>query len=235
MRLLEIGSGSGLLAGFLREQGFDIVGLEPGAGPGFKHMQTMFEIVKANLKHAPEFELTRASITELSPDKHGAFDLIFSVNVLEHIPPIEEGFAAMARVLAPAGQMIHICPNYTVPYEPHFSIPLVPRLPGLSKLLFLSKVKEAALPGIWEDLNWITVGRARRYARDNGLTIQFEKGSVGEAMRRIQVDPIFASRHGPVLKFASKALDRIGLLDLIDKLPPSLISPMTFRMRHARK
>lgn len=228
LRLLEIGSGSGLLAGFLSQQGFDIVGLEPGAGPGFSHMRRMFDIVKAHLQS--DFDLTRASVTELSPDKHGQFDLIFSVNVLEHIPPIAEGFRAMASVLAPTGKMLHTCPNYSVPYEPHFAIPLVPGSPALSKAIFLKPEMEERLPGIWEDLNWISVGLVRKFARDNGLVVTFEKGAMADALRRLSRDEVFASRHGLFLQNVSAVMDKLGLLSLIELLPASVITPMTFRM-----
>lgn len=40
-----------------------------------------------------------------------AFDLIFSSNVLEHVPRIASGLAQMERVLQPGGLMIHVLPT----------------------------------------------------------------------------------------------------------------------------
>jgi 2-polyprenyl-3-methyl-5-hydroxy-6-metoxy-1,4-benzoquinol methylase len=233
LRLLEIGSGSGLLASFLAEQGYDITGLEPGAGDGFRHMRAMFDIVKSQLVSRPDFDLTRASITELSPRTHGLFDLIFSVNVLEHIPPIREGFQAMASVLSPNGTMLHTCPNYSFPYEPHFVIPLVPFSPRLSKMLFLKPEMEKSLPGIWDDLNWISASMVRQFVQENGLSVTFEKSAMVASLRRLQTDPAFASRHGKKLTIVSRVLGATGILNLLDMLPADFSTPMTFRVIRA--
>jgi ubiquinone/menaquinone biosynthesis C-methylase UbiE len=39
-----------------------------------------------------------------------SFDIILSVHAIEHIPPLSQALAEMARVLKPAGQALHIYP-----------------------------------------------------------------------------------------------------------------------------
>jgi SAM-dependent methyltransferase len=230
IRILEVGSGSGLLAGFLAEQGHEIVGLEPDAASGFDHMAPMYDVVRRSLR--ADFRLTRASVVELDPAPFGEFDLIFSVNVLEHIPPIAEAFSAMASVLALKGVMLHTCPNYAFPYEPHFGIPLVPGFPALSRRLFFSFAMEQRLPGLWDSLNWIDVPTVRRLARQNSLHVEFDTTAMAVALRRLHTDPAFASRHGSWLATLSRNLEYIGAIKLIESLPPVLTTPMTFALRH---
>ena len=231
MRLLEVGSGSGLLAGLLAQEGFNVVGIEP-AGVGFGLMPVMFEIMKRHLDDGARFELVRKSVVDLNPNDHGMFDLVFSVNVLEHIPRIKDAFRAMAGVLAPGGLMLHTCPNYAIPYEPHFNIPLVPGMPRLTQWLFPKAVRK--LPGIWEELNFITAKQVRKLAGDNGLVIKFEGSTFVASLRRIQTDELFLKRHGQVLRTASVLIERTGLLALIERMPASFFSPMTFRMQKRR-
>ena len=37
------------------------------------------------------------------------------------------------------GAMIHMCPNYFVPYEPHFGIPLIPFAPRATQRFFRAR------------------------------------------------------------------------------------------------
>ena len=69
------------------------------------------------------------------PRKAGQFEFIFSVNVIEHCQPLEPNLEGMAGVLSPGGRMLHTCPNYRVPYEPHLRTPLIPAAPGLTARL----------------------------------------------------------------------------------------------------
>ena len=45
---------------------------------------------------------------QLSQNEHGQFDLIFSVNVLEHMHPLQRNLDAMAAVLAPGGLSVPV-------------------------------------------------------------------------------------------------------------------------------
>jgi len=115
------------------------------------------------------------------------FDLIFSVMPLEHIPDFEAAFAGMAAVLAPQGRMIHLCPNYMVPYEPHFGLPLVPLAPRATALL-LPSLKAS---GLWRSLNFVTYRRVRRCAAAAGLTVEFAPRMMLRAFERLDRDPIY--------------------------------------------
>jgi len=229
MRVLEVGCGIGLLASFLRQSGVDITGLEPGAS-GFGFMP---EIGSAILRGLPERLGTQwlsIGAEQLDPATHGQFDLIYSTNVLEHIPDLEGAVRGMAGVLAPGGTMVHLCPNYTVPYEPHFGIPLVPFFPRATAYLYRETVKR--LPGIWEELNFITAFRVKRLARSNRLSISFDRGLLAAAMRRFDQDPLFRERQGGLAGKVQSTARALGLLGLLEKLPAEFASPMIMRLKH---
>src|SRR6185369_16311116 len=95
---------------------------------------------------------------ELDPARDGLFDVIFSINVLEHCQPLPETVLALSKVLAPGGMMIHTCPNYRVPYEPHFRLLLVPFAPRLTARL----IPRLASDPLWQSLNFVTAGDLRR-------------------------------------------------------------------------
>lgn len=94
-RVLEIGSGSGWQAKKIQEHGYEVVGLEIEGSPYLK--EAVFPITLYDGKHLP------------FPD--GAFDIVFSSNVQEHIPHVEAFQQEIRRVLKPGGVAIHILPT----------------------------------------------------------------------------------------------------------------------------
>lgn len=227
-RLLEVGAGLGLLSITLQQAGCDIVALEPGAN-GFDDSGRLGAAVRTWLG-AEALTVLDIEVGPLDPAIHGYFDVIFSMNVLEHIPDLPEAVAAMERVLSADGIMVHMCPNYAVPYEPHFGIPLVPAIPRFTARL---------APGlsdhpVWRSLNFITLGRIRRLTQDVGLVATFRPGMLHQAFVRLDESAAFASRHEGMVSRVQRLLKRTGLLGLLRHLPPSLATPMAFECRRKR-
>lgn len=225
-RILEVGAGLCLFSLFLRQQGFNVMALEPSIG-GFGAFEAMR---KAILEQFPgcDLPLLTCPAQQLSRETHGGFDLIFSNNVIEHIPDWRGALAAMAEVLEEGGLMIHACPNYTVPYEPHYGIPVFRRFPGFSRRLFLPKEADA---GIWDSLNFITCAEVRRFAKSRGLDLHFRPGLLHQAVSRIKTDPLFRQRHQGFVAAVAGILDSVGLLRLLRYLPAAMATPMIFELR----
>lgn len=228
-RMLEIGSGPGILAAALRTAGVDVTTLEPG-GRGIEINRALAHIVMDRLcVHGPHLEITAE---ELDPREHGRFDFVFSHNVLEHVGDLDGCIAAVMSVLAPVGAFVSHCPNYRIPYEPHYGSWLVPLRPQWSRpLLSRKRLKD---DGVWESLNFITAGDVRRNARRHGATVTFDRGEMAAAFERIGTDASFEARHG-FLVVVYRVLRSLGLMPLLRRVPGSLLTPMTFTLRKAEE
>jgi SAM-dependent methyltransferase len=206
----------------LKRQGASIVLLEPGAG-GFDANRRLMD---GALEWLGASDATVLSIRaeDLDPGRHGRFDVIFSVNVLEHIPDLERALAGMLGVLAPGGVMRHTCPNYAVPYEPHYGIPLIPFRPALTGAL----VPSIARQELWQSLNFVTYRRIARFCAVRGLACRFDRGLMAEAFTRIDSDPAFRARRGVGVRLAQRVLRTFGLLRFLAIIRPGWATPMAF-------
>lgn len=233
LRILEIGAGLGLLSIWLKRQGHDVVALEP-AGHAFGLFEaTREEIWRVCGEEVPQ--LLRHGAEALAPHRNGDFDFIFSINVMEHVADPGAVFAAVSSVLRDMGTWLNACPNYRVPYEPHYAIPMVPFSPALTRRVFARRID--ADPDIWDTLNFIDIPTVRRLAGKNGLKAEFEPAVLHSSLARLGQDPQFMERHrnGMVGRIYT-LLKRLRLLDLTRHLPVSLNTPMIFRLRkHAQE
>jgi SAM-dependent methyltransferase len=94
-RVLEIGGGTGYQAKRLKEAGFDVASIDI-AGCGYGGTRE-FPIVDYDGSRVP------------FPD--GSFDIVFSSNVLEHVPDLAQLQREMLRVLRRGGYCIHVMPT----------------------------------------------------------------------------------------------------------------------------
>ncbi len=225
IRILEVGAGLCVLSLFLKEEGFDIVALEPALA-GFD----FFTILQKNIigrYNDSNLSVLRYPAAELQEKRVGKFDLIFSFNVIEHIPSPFETLRILLSVLDEHGQMAHSCPNYLIPYEPHFGIPVLAKWPGLSKFLFNKKISSQNT--MWNSLNFITYSEVKQFAKQQNLTVHFTKGLLYHALSRIENDLIFHNRQNNIyIKLLLMLTYFPCLRRQLQKLPPSLATPMNF-------
>jgi 2-polyprenyl-3-methyl-5-hydroxy-6-metoxy-1,4-benzoquinol methylase len=222
-RILEVGAGLGVASAFLAELGFAATGLEPGGVAFEEHLVVAKQLaLLAEWKH----ELLTVAVEELDVGVHGTFSLVFSNNVVEHVESSAVAFRSMASVLAEGGLMVHSCPNYTIPYEPHFGLPLLPMRPRLTARFLPSRVRDSAL---WRSLNFIRARDVIATSRDLGLDVHFRSGSLATSLERLGSDAEFRSRHR-ILGAISVVLRWTGMLALLRKLPSTWSTPMDFLM-----
>lgn len=233
LRVLEIGAGMGLLSSFLAERGFRMTALEPDDG-GFGFMAAANAAVREFAGGHGACRFLEIGAEGLRPEAHGSFDLIYSVHVLEHVADLPLAMRAMAAVLAPGGRMVHLCPNYAVPYEPHLAIPLIPFAPRATARIF-PKVIRRHQP-VWDALGFVTARTLTREARRLDLQVTFARGVMWQFIERLRQDPAFAKRHRGLVPLVLRGLRVTGLLALIRHLPPELQTPMvTVLTRPGRK
>jgi len=226
IRLLEVGAGLCLFSLFLRREGYDITALEPAMG-GYSLFDTLRRLI-LDLHDDIELSMLTCPAGELNAAEHGKFDLVFSNNVIEHIPDWQGAFSAMLAVLGEEGRMLHACPNYSVPYEPHYGVPVLRRLPRLSRRFFLPREADAE---IWDSLNFICHRQVRNFARKHGYVVSFQSGLIYQALARMQSDPLFRERHQGLVAGLADMLAKTGLLKLLRYLPAAMSTPMVFVMR----
>lgn len=233
-RILEVGSGIGAVAHCLTALGYDVVGIEPG-GPGFEDLLILQQVLADALaviggEGAATARILPIGVEDLDPTQHGRFDVVLSVNVLEHVPDPVEALVRIRSVMADGGVQRHVCPNYTFPYEPHFFVPLLPLAPALTRRLLPRRITDT---GLWASLNFVTARRIRRWARGQGVALTFDGGVLAQAVERFLADPIFAERHAG-LRWMVRLIERVGLLPVLRRLPAGWVSPMRFTIRSAR-
>src|SRR6059036_1643009 len=100
-RVLDIGCGGGILAETLAAEGATVTGVDPSE-----------KSLAAAREHARRSGLAidyrRGTAEDLGgAGLEGAFDLVFAVDVLEHVDDLERTIAGIARVLAPGGGLEH--------------------------------------------------------------------------------------------------------------------------------
>jgi SAM-dependent methyltransferase len=112
-RALENGCGVGMYVEKLASLGADVIGLEYDFERARDARVNSAKIVNA----AGEF-LPLPSST-LRQARGGAFDLILSHEVIEHVQDDRSAIAEMTRVLKTGGRLILFCPNRGYPFETH--------------------------------------------------------------------------------------------------------------------
>jgi 2-polyprenyl-3-methyl-5-hydroxy-6-metoxy-1,4-benzoquinol methylase len=224
-RVLEVGAGGGLLSGFLQSHGIDLVAIEPTV-QGFEATPELAAIINAATGVSANILPMSAHDVELQ--RYGPFDLIFSVNVLEHFQPLNENLDALSFLMANGGAQVHTCPNYHVPYEPHYGMPLLPFAPHLTPYLARRRLLSE---NVWRSLNFITARDLRVYAKRCGLSISFKKGMLCDAFDRLCAEPEFAARQPKFLYHVAKAMKVSRLIETLSALPATWVTPMTVVLR----
>ncbi|GAV20304.1 bifunctional 3-demethylubiquinone-9 3-methyltransferase/ 2-octaprenyl-6-hydroxy phenol methylase [Mariprofundus micogutta] len=224
-RILEVGAGLCLLSLFLKQQGYPIIALEPALG-GYGIFDQTKDAIREHFSTL-QLEVLTVPAQELTREKYGSFDLIFSNNVMEHIPDWQSAIHAMASVLSENGKMVHSCPNYTIPYEPHYGIPVFRHFRALSQRLFLPETSDT---DIWNSLNFITCFNVRKFCKERKLCYGFEKGLLYKAFKRVDDDPVFKERHKGLIVYVAQIMMKTPFKQLVRNIPASLSTPMIFEI-----
>lgn len=209
--VLEVGCGSGILLGMLSEAdpGFDFEGIEP-FGEGFEHLSDLNALLKASglLIHDVGFE------EFVAPRK---YNLIYSVNVFEHLPDWRKFLTFIEQHLANNGVCVILCPNYNVPYESHFRIPILFNKQITARVFrkfIASYEEENDVPGLWRSLNFVKLSQVRKEIAHTGLALKIHNNITEDLIDRIATDDEFRRRQR-VVGWLGSMLKKVGLLNLL--------------------
>lgn len=227
--LLEVGGGVFLLSCQLAAEGFVITAIEP-TGEGFGEFKQLGDIVLELAAVKPIIAPCKAE--DFVSDKR--FDFAFSLNVMEHIDLPGEAIARVSEVLKPGASYRFLCPNYLIPYEPHFNIPTL-----FTKKLTLRFMRDRIEgntqiddpKGLWRSLNWITVPKVKRFAAtDTTIALRFHRAMLVWMLERTLNDKEFASRRAKWMVSAIRAAVAVRLHHLAGYIPAMLQPIMDVRL-----
>jgi 2-polyprenyl-3-methyl-5-hydroxy-6-metoxy-1,4-benzoquinol methylase len=222
-RFLEVGAGLGVTSAYLSLQGYNVTALEPAA-LGFQETRSL--AVRLALATGAKHRVLGIRAEELANSQIGLFEVVFSNNVLEHVHDPVSVLRILASVLTPDGVMVHSCPNYSIPFEPHFGIPLVPGRPTLTRFLLPGSITRS---DVWKSLNFIRAKDVVRAAESVGFEVHFQSGAIALSFQRFSTDEEFRHRHR-LLGFVAKSVGPLGLFALLRRIPPRSSTPMDFLM-----
>lgn len=225
-RILEVGAGTGILSHILTNAGYHVCCIEPGAN-SFGFMPFLAKVITGTLKSSG---IATAVIEDVRVEEYSAekkFDFIFSAHVLEHISNKSQSFAILADLLQPSGLMVHLCPNYIIPYEPHIGKVLVPFLGAKNKYIYMKSYQKQK--ELWDGVNFISSIQVLRLARINHLEVTFRNDILGIYVERFIQASELRSRHDNWLfRLFVKSILLAGLRHIV---PGYLQSPMLFELR----
>jgi 2-polyprenyl-3-methyl-5-hydroxy-6-metoxy-1,4-benzoquinol methylase len=224
-KILEVGSGIGIASSAMSFFGYEVTALEPG-GIGFEKNRKASQFISEQV--GTSFVSRSESAEEITFSDDVKFDLIVSNNVLEHVSDVELSLSNLYKYLSETGVMIHSCPNYSFPFEPHFGIPLVPVFPRITRA-FLTRNKRES--GLWKSLNFVTARRVMRYANHHGFSVAFRKGTMLKSFSRLREDSEFLNRHRTLGKLTKNKI-LYSLLTRVFRLPILIATPMDFIICH---
>lgn len=102
-RVIEIGCGRGAFARYLVAQGADLVAAD--------FSEKAIEIAKRRLADSARCEVLVADIQEI-PFPPESFDVVISLETLEHVPDPDRALAELVRVTKIGGRVLITSPNY---------------------------------------------------------------------------------------------------------------------------
>jgi SAM-dependent methyltransferase len=227
-RILEVGSGPCVLLSHLAESypHLHFTGIEP-IGDGFE----LFRDAIAALSSQFPIDIFRGGYEDFRCDI--TYDLIFLVNVFEHLPDWRDFLAFVKQRLSATGVCVILCPNYSFPYESHFRLPIIINKQITFYLFesFINKYERANhVEGLWKSLNYVKLRHVKQTCRDLGLALICHPTITLNLIQRTQTDKSFADRQR-VMGAVARILHRLGIARTLLRLFPAYNPYMFLEIR----
>lgn len=151
-RVLDMGAGLGAVSVEAVERKAIPVAVEPGSG--------WREIAQERLRLAGDGSVVDA-IGEDLPFASSSFDIVLSVQVLEHVADPQAYLREAFRVLRPGGYLWLSCENYLCFREKHYQVLWFPLLPKKLGALYL-RLRGRPTEFLWKSVTYTTAPRVTR-------------------------------------------------------------------------
>ena len=232
--VIEVGSGIGLLSLHLASLGFEVTAFEPQSS-GFNQMNAMRSLISENWKpSAPQVEFREASLNQTTQLEKLA-DYIFAINVIEHVHNFEELITHAVKAKTPEATMRIVCPNYSIPYEPHFNIPII-FTKRITKFVFGHKIHNSKIPDsdeFWGDLSWPTQKKLKKILKSKGWNVEFSRDATHEYLNRAFSDSDFIVRKGRIIGSLFKLTS--VLVKIVRFIPLAYLPVIDCRISNAKQ
>jgi len=162
-KVLDIGSGKGILCVAFSDSAKEVIGLEPDKDAKEIAKFTKEYFGKNNIKFID-------GIAQKMPFKNETFDLITSTSTLEHINGTRDVIKEIYRVLKPGGYFYLNTPNYLWFREPHYMLPMLPLMPKIF-LKMLSRLTNRN-PKYIDHIQYLTPRFLNKIFKNEGFTVK---------------------------------------------------------------
>ncbi len=232
-RVIEVGSGIGLLSLLIGGSGLQVDSYEP-ASAGFGKMAELRSLILRCWEGPINVTWFDGALPrELDPALSRA-DYLIAIHVLEHVSNPMDLIASCMTWIKPEGEGRFVLPNYAFPYEPHFGFPTLGRK-RWTYWLWRRKIAESSIPDaqdFWNDLSWPTLNRFRRDLYSRRVGFQFSRAISRQYVSRLVTDETFRERMH-VTEGVAIRCSRI-LRGVLRVMPTSVLPLMDLKIRHKR-
>jgi len=210
--VVEIGSGTGLLSMYIASLGYKVYSFEPQSSGFTDMLRTKQLLIECWESDFPVVNFINDYYSESYFQENEVIDYFLAVNVIEHIPNYGGLIQSVKKKMNINSTFRIICPNYLIPYEPHFDIPI---FFNKKSTLFLlrNKILNFDLSDpleFWDDLSWPTPPKVKKAVIDSGMSVAFSRQTTKSYLERPVMDDSFKQRKNKltfqVIKLISKAL-----------------------------
>lgn len=221
-QILEVGCGSGILLSILSERftQLDFEGIEP-FGSGFSSLQELNKIIKSS-----GIKIHNLGFEDYTDNRE--YDLIYCINVFEHLNDWKHFLNWCNSRLVKGGKLVILCPNYSFPYESHFSLPILIN-PKFTYTLFNNQIREYesrnSAEGLWDSINFVKKYEVIAHIKSNSdqldMTIFDDLRIIDDLLLRGIIDPEFRARQR-FLTILAKSIFFLRLNKIIKLFPKYL-------------
>ena len=231
MNFYEIGSGIGLLSRMVAEKGHTVIATEP-ATSGFGVVKVLQKVIEESFKTEQKvpvyYSETAEDLFTTLLSEHKKFNYIFCANVVEHVINLPKFFDSITPLISQNGSFRFVCPNYAIPYEPHFGfITLFSKKLTFKfqkrKILELEKERKENLVEFYNELSFPNIQKINKILKNKNYKITYSRSATSEYIKRATNDGIFIERKKNISLLVAKTGK---ILPIVIKILPKSILPI---------